>query len=174
MSEMFKALIVGDEQFKRTLEGIVRFAKRPRLTMKDMAAALEEQTEDNFAAEGRPKWTTLSDTTIRARLGGGKAYRKDGSMRKSAERTKQTMKILQDSGRLAASVHSQHGDDYAMTGAARPYARIQQLGGQAGRGLNVTLPSRPYLPFSSDGTLQKEAEQELLKIGEEHLRRSAK
>lgn len=173
MSEMFKALIVGDEQFKRVLEGIGRFAKRPRLAMQDMAAELEEQTEDNFAAEGRPKWKELSDATKLNRIGGKKGLKKNGELKARSKRILDNLKILQDSGALAASVHSQYGDDYSMIGAARPYARIQQLGGQAGRGLKVTLPSRPYLPFSADGTLQKEAEQELLKIGMEHLRRSA-
>ena len=173
MSEAFKTLIIGDEQLKRTLGAIGRFSRRPRLAMRDMGAVLEEQTEENFAAEGRPKWQPLSEVTIRARLGGKKAYRKDGGLRKSAERTKQLMKILQDSGQLAASVHSQYGDDYTMVGAARPYARIQQLGGKAGRGHKVTIPARPYLPFSADFKLQPEAEKALLKTGMEHLRRAA-
>ena len=52
------------------------------------------------------------------------------------------------------------------------YARIHQLGGQAGRGLSVTLPARPYLPFSPDLKLQPKAKKDLLKIGTEHLRQA--
>ena len=177
MSEAFKTLIIGDEQLKRTLGAIGRFSRRPRLAMRDMGAVLEEQAEENFAAEGRPKWQPLSEVTIRARLGGKKAYRKDGGLRKSAERTKQLMKILQDTGQLADSVHSQYGDDYTMIGAGggevSKYARIQQLGGKAGCGHKVTIPARPYLPFSADFKLQPEAEKALLKTGMEHLRRAA-
>ena len=30
-----------------------------------------------------------------------------------------------------------------------PYAAIQQMGGQAGRGKKVTIPARPYLAMNS-------------------------
>ena len=173
MSEQFQTVIVGDDQFRRAMVGIGRFSRRPRLAMRDMAAVLEEQTEDNFDAEGRPKWPALSEATVRARLGGSKAYKKDGQLRKSAQRAKGDMKILQDSGLLAGSVHSQFGDDYTMIGAARPYARIHQLGGKAGRGRKVTIPARPYLPFTPDFKLQPEAEKALLQTAMDHLRRAA-
>ena len=77
------------------------------------------------------------------------------------------------SGLLAGSVHSQFGDDYTMIGAARPYARIHQLGGKAGRGRKVTIPARPYLPFTPDFKLQPEAEKALLQTAMDHLRRAA-
>jgi len=172
MTEHFKALITGDDQFRRVMGALGQAARRPRLAMQNMAAVMEDQTEENFAAEGRPKWPTLSEVTVRARLGGGKAYRKDGRLRVSAQRTRREMKMLQDSGLLAGSVHSVFGDGYAATGAARPYARVQQLGGQAGRGRKVTIPSRPYLPFTADFKLQPEAERELLRTAMDHLRRA--
>lgn len=172
MSEFFKTTLIGDDRLKRTLSALLVISKRPRLLMRDMAAVLEEQTEENFAAQGRPKWAPLSAATIRARLGGKKAYTKGGKLRKSAVRAVGQMRILQVTGHLAASVYSQHGDDYLLVGAARPYARIQQLGGKAGKGLKAKLPSRPYLPFTSDGKLQPEAEAALLKTALGHLKRA--
>lgn len=173
MNESFKTLTVGSEQFVRTMGAIGRFASRPRLAMRDMAAALEEQTEDNFAAEGRPKWAALSEAAKLKRIGGKNGYKKNRELTKRSQRVLEQMKILQDSGLLAGSVHSQYGDDYTMVGAARPYARIQQLGGKAGKGRKVTIPARPYLPFTADFKLQPQAEKALMKIGMEHLRQSA-
>nr|VFK21740.1 MAG: phage virion morphogenesis (putative tail completion) protein [Candidatus Kentron sp. LFY] len=173
MSEIFKGVLIGDEKFQQTMDGITRFAKRPRLAMRDMSAVLEEQTEENFKDQGRPKWKPLSEITIRARLGGDKAHTKKGKLRKQAKRELEQMKILQVRGLLAGSVHSQYGDDYSMIGAATPYARIHQLGGMAGRNLKVEIPARPYLPFSKDLKLQPEARNQLLKTGMKHLQRAA-
>lgn len=172
MSEMFKTLVYGDDEFKRVLGGIGRFARRPRLAMRDMAMVLEEQTEENFAAEGRPKWKPLAESTKLKRIGGSKGYKKNGQLTARSKRILAEMKILQDTGQLAASVHSQYGDDYTMIGAARPYARIHQLGGETGRGHATTIVARPYLPFNGD-KIQPQAEKALLKTGMDHLRRSA-
>lgn len=173
MSESFKTLTVGSDQFERTMGAIGRFSRRPRLAMRDMAAVLEDETEANLAAEGRPKWTALSEATKFKRIGGSKGYKKNGDLTKRSHRVLEEMKMLQDSGLLAGSVHSRYGDDYTVVGAARPYARIQQLGGKAGKGRKVTIPSRPYLPFTADFKLQPEAEKALLKTGMDHLRQSA-
>ena len=173
-SELFKVSAVGTDEFKRVMEGVVRFASRPALAMRDMAAILEDQTEQNFAAQGRPKWEPLAPATRFKRIGGAKGYNKKGELTRRSKRVLEEMMILQDTGRLAASVHSRHGDDYVVIGASAPYARIHQLGGEAGRGRQVKIPARPYLPFSSDGKLQPEAEQALLKSGTEHLRRAMK
>ncbi|POZ60820.1 phage virion morphogenesis protein [Chromobacterium alticapitis] len=95
-------------------------------------------------------------------------------MTKRSQRILADMKILQDSGKLAASVHSRYGDDYALIGAGGiPYARIHQLGGKAGKGRKVSIPARPYLPFTPSLKLQPEAEKALLKTGMDYLRRAA-
>nr|VFK65155.1 MAG: phage virion morphogenesis (putative tail completion) protein [Candidatus Kentron sp. TC] len=172
----FDAKITGDEEFKRAMGDISRFALRPRLAMRDMAASMEEHAEMNFREQGRPKWEKLSPKTIEKRIGGKNARRKDGKLRKSAQGKMETMKILQDRGALAASVHSKHGDDYAMIGAGGggpgQYARIHQLGGLAGRGRNVPIPARPYLPFNPDMTMPSEVERELIEIAERHLKKA--
>lgn len=173
MSDMFHAITYNERELQRRLEGIARYARRPRLAMHAIAQALETITDENFEAEGRPKWEELSDVTKFLRLGGKKAYRRDGSLRAAAQRTQDAMKILQDSGKLAGSVHGDAGDDWASVGAWGPYARIQQLGGKAGRGRKVTLPARPYLPFSKDFKLQPEAEKAVLDAALRQLQKAA-
>jgi phage virion morphogenesis protein len=52
--------------------------------------------------------------------------------------------VLQDSISVSASDFDVH------VGSNLPYARIHQLGGQAGRGLKVTIPARPYLGLNEE------------------------
>lgn len=172
MSASFEAILVGAEEFQRRMAAIGQFARRPRLAMQDMAAELEHQTEQNFSAQGRPKWRPLAPATEFQRIGGSKGYTKKGELRARSQRILENLKILQDSGLLASSVHSGIGDDYAWIGASRPYARAHQMGAKTGRGLKVTLPARPYLPFTTDLRLQPEAEASLLAIALHHLRDS--
>jgi phage virion morphogenesis protein len=82
-----------------------------------IAMMLEAETEENFAAQGRPAWVPLSASTKAARLKKNK-----GSS---------VLKILQDSGILASSVSTSSGSDYSEIGAggaASDYAAAQQFG----------------------------------------------
>lgn len=107
-----------------------------------IAAALEAETEANFAAQGRPSWVPLAQETIAAR-----AKRQGGST---------VMRILQDRGILAASVSSDFGPDYAQIGAATPYAAIHQLGG------TIDMPAK-----STKVRLRTDAAGKLLRQGTE-------
>ena len=85
---------------------------------RSLASLLEAETEANFAAQGRPNWVPLSAATRAERL----KRNKGGSV----------LKILQDSGILAASISSSYGADFALVGAggaAKDYAAIHQFGG---------------------------------------------
>ncbi|MBS3936005.1 MAG: phage virion morphogenesis protein [Sulfuritalea sp.] len=115
--------------------------------MRAIAGLLERQTEDNFAAESGPlgKWPA------------GKDKRRQGG------------RLLQDTGRLAASVTPFWSAREAGIGSNTVYAAIHQLGGQAGRGLKATLPPRPYLPAFPDGRLQAGLADEIIEVLREHL-----
>lgn len=108
---------------------------------KEISETLLDHTEENFAQQGRPRWLALSPRTIEERT--RKGYWPGA--------------ILQRRGELAAAVTPSHDPISAMLSVAKPYARIQQLGGQAGRGRKVTIPARPYLPITAANTLQPEA-----------------
>jgi phage virion morphogenesis protein len=119
--------------------------------MRAIAHELLAETEDNFAAEGRPKWVPLKNPLVR-RQGG---------------------KILQDRGQLAASITADSGGDYAQVGSNKVYAAIHQFGGQAGRGRKVAIPARPFLPMTAAGQLQPETETAVLEIAIAHIKRAA-
>lgn len=75
--------------------------------MRSLAGSLADAVEENFAREGRPKWLGIQPNPRRA---GGQ--------------------ILQDSGRLAASIVSSSDNDGAVVGTNVKYAAIHQFGGQ--------------------------------------------
>lgn len=132
---------------------MVRYLKRVR----DLSPVLEEigasnltETQHRFEQEqdpgGKP-WEQLSETTLQYRLGA-------------------PPRILRDQGNLYDSLTYKvvpHRE--VRVGTNLRYARIHQLGGQAGRGRRVKIPARPYLGLSEDGA------RELLAIVTDHLER---
>ena len=123
---------------KEVTEALLNLAKRGenlRPLMKSIAGIFASSTEENFKNEGRPdKWTDLSDVT-----------------KKSREKiNKWPGQILTVEGQLASSVTTQYDDDSAVIGSNKDYARIHQLGGDAGRGKKVKIPARPYLALTDE------------------------
>lgn len=166
--------------------------------MRAIATALLSQTEANFAAQSGPagKWPALSRATIEGRAGrlaagrkGG--LRKDGRISKGVGRTVAGMKILQDTGRLAASVTPFWSAAEAGARVSAVYAAIHQLGGKtrphvilprnkralAFGGVVVkrvnhpgsNIPARPFLP-AAGGRLQSGMEARIAALLDEYLR----
>lgn len=81
-----------------------------------IAESMMGAVEENFAQQGRPKWLGLSPKTLKRR-------------REEAG----TGKILQRSGRLAASVTPKHDATSARVGTNVVYAAIHQFGGSIQR-----------------------------------------
>ncbi|MDR1890135.1 MAG: phage virion morphogenesis protein [Zoogloeaceae bacterium] len=110
------------------LQELASTLKDARPLFKVIAGILASETEENFAAEGRPHWAPLSRATVKNRL----RRNKGGS----------ALKILQDRGLLAASISTDYGADYAMVGSNVAYAAIHQFGGSihhAARSVRVRL-----------------------------------
>lgn len=57
---------------------------------------------------------------------------------------------LVDNSDLRKSIDYATTADSVLVGSNKEYAAIHQKGGQAGRGLKVTIPARPYLGFSQE------------------------
>lgn len=131
---------VKDVGVATTLGRIAKGLKDATPLARAIAGTLETETERNFAAEGRPAWLGLAPATAKRRT---KAGTWPG-------------KILQVSGKLAASVATDYGRDYARIGSNRRYAAIQQLGGTIARAA-----------FSSWGALRTDRQGNLLRQGAE-------
>lgn len=118
---------IGD--FERSLgELINRFEHREPL-MREMAAAMGDAVEENFARQGRPDWLGWSPAYARTRKGG---------------------KILQRSGRLAKSITQYSTSDEATVGTNVKYARIHQEGGE----ISIAPRSqRAYYRQNKDGSV---------------------
>lgn len=148
MSE-FVSITINDRALQETLQRLERSALDLTPAMRKIAGTLAHQVEENFETEGRPRWTPSK----RAASEGGQT--------------------LQKTGRLASSIASDYDARSATIGSNVVYARIHQLGGQAGRGRKVEIEARPYLPVTADGDLQPEASEAVLDTVLNHLKTAA-
>ncbi|CAB3764137.1 phage virion morphogenesis protein [Paraburkholderia humisilvae] len=103
---------IDDSAFEQAMERISGFLKDASPVMSMVSALMADAVEENFAAEGRPKWLGLSRKTLKRR-------REDAG----------TGKILQRSGRLAGSIEQSHDATSARVGTNVVYAAIHQFGG---------------------------------------------
>ncbi|UTH73969.1 phage virion morphogenesis protein [Chromobacterium sp. IIBBL 290-4] len=145
----FVSITIQDDQVQRVLRRLETSVADMTPAMRAIAASLAFITEENFEAEGRPSWTPSQRAS------------RDGGV------------TLQDRGQLAASVVTDHDPHSSVIGSNLPYARIQHLGGQAGRNEAVELEPRPYLPMTEDGELQPEAGEAVIGAVMRHLQHAA-
>lgn len=156
---MSTILITDDLQ--RVLNLAARQTENTAPLMRIIRAQLLSQTQQNFRAQGRPKWPALAASTI-------KNYERLGIS---------TAGLLRRSNKLYDSVQTFSDTNSATISAgggskAANYARIQQYGGMAGKNRKVKIPARPYLPIDKDGNLQEEAVDGLNQVLMAYLRRS--
>lgn len=137
MSE-FVSITVDDSQLRATLARLESSVLDMTPAMRKIAGTLAHVVEENLEAEGRPRWAPSQ----RASSEGGVT--------------------LQQTGRLASSIVTDHDASSVVIGSNAEYARIHQLGGKAGRGRKVEIEARPYLPVTADGDLQPEASEAVL------------
>ncbi|WP_418647274.1 phage virion morphogenesis protein [Thauera butanivorans] len=136
---------INDDGARRKIGDILERLTDGRPMFQRIAAALEAETEANFAAQGRPHWVPLAAATIAARQ-----KRNNGGT---------VLKMLQDHGILASSISSDYGADFALIGAggaARAYAAIHQFGGTIDRA-----------PYSTRVRLRTDAKGNLIRQGDE-------
>ena len=121
---------LDNAEVEKALLEIAKKAEDLKPLMKNIAGIMADATEENFAQEGRPdKWVDLAESTKKQRQ----------------KRGHYPGKILQVEGALATSIITEYDSESAVIGSNLEYARIHQLGGQAGRGKKTTIPARPYL-----------------------------
>ena len=152
MSADITITITGDD-VQGALRKLIDKVDDTRPAMRAISETLLDSIEEAFEKESDPEtgtaWPALAESTILQRIRKGTW---PGKM----------LQISQ--GGLASSFSSNFGDDFAVAGSNKPYARIHHFGGQAGRGRRVTIPARPYAGVTPDHR------QEVLDIIERHLR----
>lgn len=158
---MTTSTILITDDLQRVLNLAARQTSNTAPLMRLIRAQLLSQTQQNFRAQGRPKWPALSDATIAN-------YEKLGIS---------TAGLLRRSNSLYNSIQTFSDMNSATISAgggniSKKYARIHQYGGMAGRGRKVKIPARPYLPIDKEGNLQKEAAQGLNQVLMTYLQRS--
>lgn len=158
---MTTSTILITDDLQRVLNLAARQTSNTAPLMRLIRAQLLSQTQQNFRAQGRPKWKPLAASTI-------KSYERLGIS---------TAGLLRRSNSLYNSIQT-FSDMHSATISAgggnisKKYAAIQHWGGMAGRGRKVKIPARPYLPIDSNGNLQKEAAQGLNQVLMTYLQRS--
>lgn len=123
---------IDNKQIESKLLDLAKRSENLRPLMKNIAGIFAYSTEENFKEEGRPKWESLKDATIK-------------------QRTKKKQwpgLILQVTGQLASSVNTYYDNDSAVIGSNLDYAAIHQKGGDTGRNKSIHIEARPYLQLS--------------------------
>lgn len=154
--------------FLRELAGRIGDVSTP---LRAVGNVMLRSISENFEQEGRPvPWKPLAESTIFTRIGRGRIIGPRGTVLKRAAARLATLKILQDRGFLKAGIHFEVQGNVLRIGPTGPsavYGRIQQLGGQAGRGHAVTIPARPYLLFQDEDLVEAKQLIRMYVIGRE-------
>lgn len=122
---------LDDDGAVAALQALARRAQDLEPAMDDIGRMLRTSARQRIQAAEAPdgsSWPPLSAATRRRRG--------------------ESAKPLQDKRHLFQSLTWRASASEAVVGSNRRYARIQQLGGEAGRGLKVKIPARPYLGVS--------------------------
>ncbi|NTU42937.1 MAG: phage virion morphogenesis protein [Nitrospirales bacterium] len=128
-------IVIDDKGVRGLISELQRKSRDLSPAMRQIAGIMMRAVEDNFEAEGRPKWPGLRPSTIKQRQREGKWPGK--MLQKSA-------------GGLASSISRRSDSSSATVGTNKVYAAIHQFGGKAGRGRKVTIPARPFLQLTDE------------------------
>lgn len=104
-------LKVDDREVTATLRRMLARSQDAEPAMAGISMRMLSAVEDNFRAEGRPKWKSLKPSTVAARAAAGR-----------------TGKILQPTGHLARSITPFHSRIVAGVGTNVPYAAAMNNG----------------------------------------------
>ncbi len=142
---------IKDKEVKRLFTRLKKNATDLKPAFREIGEIVRSSVIRNFQAGGRPdKWkATKTGSVYSAYRGRGKKKRKvytlKGSLTKGYARYRAGKKTLIDKARLQNSITARAQSDRVVVGTNVIYARIHQLGGEAGRNRKVKIPARPYL-----------------------------
>lgn len=151
MADTFRVSI-ANEKIKRALLGLMACVANPRPVLKVIGERMLRHTEKSFTKETSPE---------------GKKWKAVGEKTAARKRNPKILTEQGEAGGLRGTLaYSLEGMDALLVGANKPYARIHQLGGEAGRNKAVKIPARPYLGISA------EAEADILDVISRAIKKS--
>lgn len=150
---------VNSAAVTHTLERLAQRVSDMRPAMRDIADELRYQSMVNFEQQGRPRWQPLSTATLAANKG-----RRAGGQ------------ILRDTGRLMNSLRPSYTGNSATVASDVQYAAMHQFGGKKSDFPHLwgDIPARPYMPIDTNGSLNNEAENAVLKTIYMHINNAIK
>ena len=164
---MLVVQMLGKEGADGRLRALADRATHAAPAWRRIAQVLRQQSMECFklqrAPDGTP-WEPLKESTLWARAfrrtGGyrGRLRRIGGRESKVVRRQVSNARILQDTGRLRASVAVESDERSARIGSTLVYARVHQLGFR-----KAGIPPRPFLGISQG------RKQEAMEILRKHL-----
>lgn len=146
-------LNLDDRQASQSLARLLHNTQNSRTIMRALATELETMTADNFDSEsfGGAAW-------VHKKFGSGQILTKTGELRDSITSSASSHTATIGTNLVYARIHHFGGRIQAKN---KPYLAFPTPSGFA-KVKSVSLPSRPFLPVSPDGTLQSGGDDRLL------------
>ena len=137
----------------------------------DIMERAKTRFETSTGPDGQ-RWQPNAASTVLQAIArmGDEARLKNGSLSSRAQKSLAGKKVLVDTGALARQFHVSADANSVTIGNSMIYAAIHQFGGKAGRGRNVDIPARPFLPVTAAGELTPDDRREVLEVLEDFLR----
>lgn len=137
----------------------------------DMTARVHRRFDTSTGPDGSA-WKPLSASTLDGYVGsfGKGLFKKDGGLnKKGANRLASRKPLIGESGDLSRQIVPTATSSSLTISSSPVYAAIHQFGGQAGRGLKVTIPARPFMPVQINGDLYPSEQRLVLDTLQEFL-----
>lgn len=169
---------IRDDGVTAALRQLGERAANPAPALKAIGEALLVQTKRTFETSTDPwgrRWLPNAPATIAAMLARkgstGNFRAKDGRLSaKGAGRVMAKKPLIGESTFLSgASLHYNVAGNELTLGSSAIYAAIHHLGGQAGRGLSIAIPARPFFPVTPTDGISPAAQRSIAEIIQEYL-----
>ena len=170
-------ITIDDREVTATLRRLAAGGRDMSPVMRGIALELKAETDENFEAQGRPRWLGLAPSTQAGRRRRG---------------TWPGMILSVSAGGLRSSITPSFGPDFAQVSTNKIYGAIHQFGGVTRahvirprfkkalafgdhpvKSVNhpgSRIPARPYFPVDAQGNLQPEAREMITGMIQGYLR----
>jgi phage virion morphogenesis protein len=146
---------VEDRAVREALNALARRVGDLQPVMQSIGEDVMERTKQRFETSTGPdgkRWQPNARATIEAFIDRRGGFGKRGINKKGAALAMNKRPLI-DGGDLRRQFHVAATGNAVTIGNSMIYAAIHQFGGQAGRGKKVTIPARPFLPVTNNGSL---------------------